>query len=697
MKLLRSHYFLTFLFGAVLLVLPNLALAAACDGVGGTINCAAQEVVYSIVMGILGLFVALAASLLSFAVNSFVLGFGDAFVNTGIGVAVDNTWIIVRDFVNLGFIFGFVYIGFKMILNSSDSNTRRWLVNIILAALLVNFSLFVVKFAIDMSNQLAAQIAINGLGSTCEGCTTKDGLQQIDLATEFMARLGINNSFGLTVGQVDGKGWGYIFGTAMLMLTAMFVFAAGGIMLIMRFAVLNLFMVLSPIMFLSWIIPAIKDTFERFWSMFIGRALVAPIYLLFIYFSLQIISGLQVSVGEKGNGFANPDWAGTFQGAQTVVGGKAAGQLGTFPFFILVCIFLGLSVWAADKLGADGGKKAMSLGKSFERKVRGAVGGGTLGVGARIGRNTAGALANRYTESEFGKTRAVNSRFGKLAYKAAGKAADSTWDVRNVGGVGKGLGLGESSKGGFVTRQKAAVKDEEKFMDSLGTKNEDEAKAEVMGTKEYTDLKDAQNIAATNLDAHNTRLSTARRPYRDEIKKLNTKLVGETDAAKRQILAKKIVEQQLAMKAIEDSLKEETDRLAAAHAAAKKEAEDLLEKNATKAQYKHQLSYLDRREKETKNKWLRGSEAGGGGASTGIIGTAAIGGTTGAVGGVLVAGALGGEWYKDKNVVKELRKKYGFDGSKKKKSKKEQDAMKEQAALLKELDDKKDDDKKKEE
>ena len=65
---------------------------------------------------------------------------------------------------------------------------------------------------------------------------------------------------------------------------------------------LHLFLFLYPILFLSWIIPAIKDPFERFWSMFIGRALVAPIYLLFIYFSLQIISGLQVSVGGNGNG-----------------------------------------------------------------------------------------------------------------------------------------------------------------------------------------------------------------------------------------------------------------------------------------------------------------------------------------------------------------------------------------------------------
>ena len=413
MKVSRLQYLVIFTTG-LLLLLPEVTFA---QSFLDNLNEAAQNLVFKIVMGILGMFVWLAALLLNFSVNNFIIGFGNTFANTGVGVAVDNVWVIVRDFVNLTFIFGFVYIGFKMILNSSDSNTRRWLVNIILAALLVNFSLFVVKFAIDMSNQLAAQIAVNGLASTCTGdsCRTAEGLAQVDIASEFMARMGLSKVYSLDVDDINGAGWGYIFGSAMLSLTAMFVFAAGGLLIIIRFAILCLFMVMSPVMFLSWILPPMKDTFERFWSMFIGRALFAPIYLLFIYFSLQIISGLQVSIGGNSNGFGSPDWAGTFQGARTVENGAAVGQLGTFPFFILACIFMAASVVVANKLGADGGAKAVGLGKAFGNKVRGYTG----RVATKPGRMAAGGATRLAGAGAANLEGRLNRRLGTLAQGGA--------------------------------------------------------------------------------------------------------------------------------------------------------------------------------------------------------------------------------------------------------------------------------------
>lgn len=436
------------------------------------INNSLQNVAYNLVVKGLGLLVWFAASLLDFAVNNFVIGFGNTFVSTGIGVAVDNTWIIIRDFVNLFFIFGFVYIGFKMILSSSDSNTRRWLVNIILAALLVNFSLFVVKFAIDVSNQLAAQIAVNGLGTT-GGYTGKGGLFEVDLTSEFMARMGLSHVLSLEWADTGGAGWGYVFGSAALFLTAMFVFAAGGILLIIRFAVLNLFLVLSPIMFMSWVLPPIKDTMNRFWSELFGRAAFAPIYLLFIYFSLQIISGLQVSVGKNGNGFANPDWRSSFAAANKVSGGAATGDLGTLPFFVLICIFLALSITMADKLGMDFGGKAVSLGKSFERKIRGAVGSSTAGLAGVAGQQTLGRLARGAANNEELKNRAASGGLGgysaRMQLAAARKVADSSFDARRVGGVGKALGIGEGKKGGIETRIKDKQKKEEEFMKSLKT------------------------------------------------------------------------------------------------------------------------------------------------------------------------------------------------------------------------------------
>jgi hypothetical protein len=368
MKRLPHYIFITSLVSVFWLV-PNLVLA---QGITDAISGAIQTVLFTLVMAVFGSFVFLASLLLDFGINTFVIGFGDMFLNSGVGVAVNNTWVIIRDFVNLFFIFGFVYIGFKMILNANDSNTRRWLVNIILAALLVNFSLFATKFVIDISNQLAAQIAVNGLGlgSTIDPNT---GLVKVAVGTEFMDRMGLRSLLSVE----EPNGWGYIFGSVFLFLTAMFVFAAGGILLIIRFAMLNLFMVLSPLMFIGWVLPPLGDTMRRFWGMFIGRAFFAPIYLLFIYFSLQILSGLQQSVGN----FSNPNWQ-IFEKVNQDAS-VLSGNLGTFPFFILVCIFMAISLVAANKLGADGGAKAVSLGKSFGNRVRKVAVNNSVGFAAR--------------------------------------------------------------------------------------------------------------------------------------------------------------------------------------------------------------------------------------------------------------------------------------------------------------------------
>lgn len=362
MKLFHHHpYLISFALMLAALPLPAFAIG--------------EDLIHSLVVSVFGLFVWLAALILEFALNHFVLGFGETFTNTGIGVAIDSTWIIIRDFVNMFFIFGFVYIGFKMILNSNDSNTRRWLVNLLLAALLVNFSLFATKFVVDVSNQLAAQIAFGGLSSMQS--TTPDGRLQLNLSEELMKRMGVQGALDGTNALPEDAGYQYIFGTAILFLVTTFVFAAGGILLIIRFAVLNFFLMLSPVMFLSWVLPIVKrDTMGEYWSKFIGKAFFAPIYLLFIYFSFRVMDGLQVAVstpGQNGNpaNLANPDWAGTFQKIDPAGGGSVTSSaLGTVPFFILICTFMILSLVMAQKLGATGGDRAVAMGKTLSNKFQ---------------------------------------------------------------------------------------------------------------------------------------------------------------------------------------------------------------------------------------------------------------------------------------------------------------------------------------
>ena len=105
-----------------------------------------KSVLWTIVNVVFGWMVWASGLLLNLAITKYVVGFGAVFESSGLGYSVNTLWATVRDIFNLTFIFGLVYIGFKMIFNSGDSNAKRMLGSLILAALLVNFSLFITKY-----------------------------------------------------------------------------------------------------------------------------------------------------------------------------------------------------------------------------------------------------------------------------------------------------------------------------------------------------------------------------------------------------------------------------------------------------------------------------------------------------------------------------------------------------------------------
>ncbi len=403
MTILRIHQIsIISILAILLLAFPWFASAAA--------NFI-QQAMWSIVVAFFGFFVGLSGWVLNFGVTDYVVGFGDEFLNSGVGAAVDGLWVAVRDIFNLTFIFGLVYIGFKMILNSDDSNTQRWLKNLILAALLVNFSLYITKFIVDFSNILATQIA-NTFPTTTTGV--------IDVSGAFMNSLGITSLLNAgTLNAQAGAAWGVIFGTMILFIVMIFVFAAGGIMLLIRYVALCLYMVLSPLMFLGWVFPQMQSVTSDYWRGFLGRAFFAPLYLLLVYFSWYVVSALYTSQTLAGK-------APNFNQTLAVSGGQVVTNFGsTFPPFIISCIFLIASIVIANKLGADGAATAMSYGKSAsnwtKRRVQNAAwsttraaGRGAAYVPAKAARRGSYALGNSL-ERQLNKLQEKEGKLGKLA------------------------------------------------------------------------------------------------------------------------------------------------------------------------------------------------------------------------------------------------------------------------------------------
>ena len=314
---------------------------------------------WKLVNGVFGWMVWLSGMLLDYAINSMVVGFGQMYATSGLGLTIDTLWVTVRDIFNLTFIFGLVFIGLRMIFGS-DSNTKKVLVSIILAALLVNFSLFITKFVVDFSNIAAVQL-VNAFPKDASGVPSISGqfthLMGLTSLWNFSSQAGVDFS-----NMTGGGSTGYIFGTMFLYIITAFVFFAGALLLIIRFVVLNIYMVLSPFMFIGWVFPSMEKYSKEYWSGFLSRCFVAPAYLLMLYFSSKVLVSFSVTGGGGANSLST-----MFTKA------APASFAAVFPPFILTAVFLIAAVVVAQKMSATGGSAVISFQDKMMKKTRSAV------------------------------------------------------------------------------------------------------------------------------------------------------------------------------------------------------------------------------------------------------------------------------------------------------------------------------------
>jgi len=435
-----------------------------------------DEILWGFVNQTAGNFVGIGATFLNNAISNFVVGFGNMYNTTGLGVAINDVWGTIRDIFNLFFIFGLVYIGFKMILDSSSNTAKRALIYIFLAALLVNFSLFFSKFVVDVSNITAAQIA-SASDFKQKSAITGD---KFAIANRFMDIFGLSKIFNSkddsnnspvvsgTFSSPNATGFGNIFYTLIIFLVTGFVFFAGAFLLTIRFVTLLFFIVLSPVMFIGWVFPFFESYSREYWRKFLGQAFFAPAYILMLLISIRIFEKFRNFLADKSIvGAINPSPNKSME--------ESVGD--TVPYFIMMCGFLIGSIIVAQKIGAAGAGMAVSAGNTALKKSRQALqttaGALTLGVAAYTAQRTVGSGANAIRESESFKKFASKNYLGtgKLANKALNYVGDASFDARNTGITGNYLGQG--NKGGNTTWRKQKDKDEKAYSESLETKTRD--------------------------------------------------------------------------------------------------------------------------------------------------------------------------------------------------------------------------------
>ena len=197
-----------------------------------------------------------------------------------VGLVMEG-WKITQGLANLFFILILVFIGLSTILRIGEYEAKKLLPRLIIVALLINFSPVLVGFVVDISNILTnvflSSVSFGSIG----------GIWSIILGY-FTETLSLMVKIGPLMDII-----GSIIGTLILgvVITLFFGYAAWiyfmvVILLIARIIVLWILMILAPLAFLFYILPAGRKLAREWWQQLIQWSIIAiPIgFFLFLSF-----------------------------------------------------------------------------------------------------------------------------------------------------------------------------------------------------------------------------------------------------------------------------------------------------------------------------------------------------------------------------------------------------------------------------
>ncbi len=360
--------------------------------------------------------------------------------------AIQVGWTAVRDFSNLFFIFVLLYIAILTVVGMAGSNAKRWVAHLVIAALLINFSLFATQVVVDAGNVL-------GIGFWDKMTfTSKIAPPTPTAALWFMEGFRIQTTFDIAANPADPKAKPIdpdpahmiliYLGSSLVYLVAGYVFLAGAIMMIVRSVTLMILMIFSPFAFLGFALPKGGSFASQWLSKLIGSTFVAPAFIFMLYIDSLIIRGTSLAAGSE--------WMKESGAEKSKFAFAMVGSVANFPIiynFILMIILLLAALKVADAVSSGAGSSAGKWAK-------GAIGGGAASVAATGGllyRQTRGRYAtNMLNDKQLQATAKLDTKAGinaraKLANYE--KVSKRTGDLRNAPVIGAALGWATGKAG----------------------------------------------------------------------------------------------------------------------------------------------------------------------------------------------------------------------------------------------------------
>lgn len=452
-----------------------------------------------ITSAVLGIFTYLFAALFDMAITLSVSNF--RLISDSSGILI--TWSIIKNLINISFIFILLYISISIILGNFGPKKKSTVASVIISAVFINFSLFFTKIAIDFGNYIAVELS--------NKITVPGGNPLSQISALIMNSVGGGSIFSWDNITFSGQ-----VGTiAVLTIQNVFLgiliwaFLYASILLVGRMVMLIILMALSPIGFVGDAIPWLKEKSDEWRKNLIGQIAVAPVFLFFIIVTLEVNKGQAVISDTINSSLSNTLWGSSM-------------KLGAIINYSITIALLTAGIKMTKKLSGEVADWVGKIGKAILAGIALAVTGGVAAFGAsgaaisaaaRTGQMTMGMRATRAARGVFtGGVDKEKGLMGMIGRQTRSSIIGSVKDITN-----KKVDLGKLQKD-----YNKMIEDEEKRV--LKEVNE------IGPAKAEEKLKQAENVQANIAGQAAARLEqdSGHTALKDENKKI-TETIGENN------------------------------------------------------------------------------------------------------------------------------------------------------------------------
>src|SRR3989344_5901 len=406
---------------------------------------------------------------------------------------VATAWGVVRDLSNLFFILILLYIAIKIILGIGGSEVKKMIAQVIVIALLINFSMFMTKVVIDTSNILAL-IFYNKL--SVDTYVKADGTIQIrpynpvagekDVAGGMVSGFDPTTKIGQPFFAEAKKTWNpdgtpgptspqVPFGimlsitllSGLIMCFAIYALFISGLSFVGRLIELWILIIFSPFAFMSSTVSKLNDIEYLGWKSWFHRLLtvsfMAPIFMFFLYFIFLLIRADIFTTIVQPRSVGENDATAVIKMLLGIV----------LPTMLILILLLKATEFAKKGSGKFGEVLSKAAGTVGGLATGLAIGAATGGAAMAL-RGTIGRGAANIAESNKFRDWAARSKTGQFFSNRISGVASRSFDARNapgadafakMGGVNLGASksFGLAPKKGFAENRIAAVKKQEEF------------------------------------------------------------------------------------------------------------------------------------------------------------------------------------------------------------------------------------------